>query len=81
MLVVVAYDVPEDRRRTKLAEALEAYGRRVQYSVFEALLEPPQIEELLERLASLIDPEEDKVRLYRLCAACLFAARARHPGQ
>jgi CRISPR-associated protein Cas2 len=32
MLVVVTYDVPDDKRRLKLAKLLEGYGRRVQYS-------------------------------------------------
>lgn len=31
---VVAYDVPDDRRRTALAKLLHTYGDRVQYSVF-----------------------------------------------
>ena len=30
MLVVVAYDVTDSKRRTKVATFLEGYGRRVQ---------------------------------------------------
>ena len=33
--VVIAYDIPEDKRRTKVAKALEGYGERMQYSLFE----------------------------------------------
>ena len=34
--IVVSYDVPDDRRRTRLADRLLDFGVRVQYSVFEA---------------------------------------------
>lgn len=32
--VLVAYDVPSDRRRTRVAKKLLQYGDRIQYSVF-----------------------------------------------
>ena len=70
MLIVVSYDLPNDRRRTHLANALEDFGVRVQYSVFECLLEPDQVERLRARMAALIDPSEDSVRIYQLCQDC-----------
>ena len=39
MLIVVSYDVPDDRRRTRLAHILKDFGERVQYSVFECRLD------------------------------------------
>ena len=68
---VITYDIPADRRRNKVATALEDHGRRVQYSVFEASLTAAQFERLRQRLQKLIQPEEDSVRYYRLCDACL----------
>ena len=70
MLIVVSYDVPDDRRRTKLAHALKDFGRRVQYSVFECTLDASQVERLEARVAGLIEAGEDSVRIYRLCADC-----------
>lgn len=70
MLIVVSYDVTDDRRRTKLAHALKDFGARVQYSVFECLLEADQAERLHLRIERLISPEEDSVRIYRFCADC-----------
>jgi CRISPR-associated protein Cas2 len=55
MLIAVSYDVPDDRRRTKLAHNLKDFGVRVQYSVFECLLEPPQVDALRVRTERLID--------------------------
>jgi CRISPR-associated protein Cas2 len=71
MLIVVSYDLPDDRRRTRLADALEDFGVRVQYSVFECLLPPEQVERLRDRMAKLIDPTADSVRIYRLCQDCV----------
>ena len=38
MLVLVVYDIADDRRRGKLSDFLEGYGRRVQESVFECFI-------------------------------------------
>jgi len=70
MLIAVAYDIPDNRRRTKLAEHLENFGRRVQLSVFECLLEEKQVERMQAGIVRLIEEEQDTVRIYRLCAAC-----------
>ena len=71
MLILVSYDVPDDRRRTKLAHTLKDFGQRVQYSVFECLLDEDEIARLSARVAKLTDPAEDSVRFYRLCANCV----------
>lgn len=71
MLVVVSYDVPEDRRRGRIAQALQDFGgERVQLSVFECYLTPRNWTRLQERLGKIINPDEDSVRLYRLCDNC-----------
>jgi len=67
---LVAYDIPDDQRRTRVAGALEGQGDRVQYSVFEILTDPRALERLLERLRAILDPQQDRLRLYPLCAAC-----------
>ncbi len=70
MIVVVSYDVPDDKRRLRLAKLLLDYGKRVQYSVFECDLTPGQIDAMLQRINKVVDEEVDSVRVYRLCAAC-----------
>jgi len=67
---VVSYDVGDDRRRLRVARVLEGYGLRVQRSVFECYLGPAHVGRLRQRLARAIDPQEDSVRLYRLCEMC-----------
>ena len=63
---LVTYDIVDDRRRLKVARALEDYGERVQYSVFECFLTDRQRQRLRRRLERLIDLEEDSVRIYDL---------------
>jgi CRISPR-associated protein Cas2 len=70
MLIVVSYDVPKDRRRTRLAHVLKDFGERVQYSVFECRLDAEALGKLSSRIQALIDPKEDRVRIYRLCLDC-----------
>ena len=71
MELLVTYDVATDtpagrRRLRRVARACQAYGQRVQKSVFECVLNPVQLEQLKDRLAAEIDPEHDSLRLYRL---------------
>lgn len=71
VLYVVAYDISNDRRRTKVHKALSGFGQWTQYSLFECHLNDKQYLQLRHRLAELLNPEEDSVRFYPLCAACL----------
>jgi len=64
MFVLISYDIPDDRRRTKVMKALKNYGRHVQYSVFECELKPEAYQALRARLDPLIAVKEDNVRYY-----------------
>lgn len=65
-LYVIAYDIPSDKRRKKVADLLEGYGKRVQYSVFECILSEKKYLELQHRLRPRLNLEEDSVRMYPL---------------
>jgi CRISPR-associated protein Cas2 len=71
MLYVVAYDIPDDRRRLRVATLLLDYGARVQESVFECLLRNPgKLAQMKDRLKKVVDPDEDAVRIVPVCAGC-----------
>jgi CRISPR-associated protein Cas2 len=70
MVVVVTYDIVEDRKRNRLAKVLANYGHRVQKSVFECDLEDQQYLRMKGLLEKEIDPEMDSVRYYFLCRRC-----------
>ena len=62
--MLVVYDIPDNKRRTKLAKFLEGYGRRVQYSVFECFLSLPKMQSLYVKVLKRVKPEEDNIRFY-----------------
>jgi CRISPR-associated protein Cas2 len=70
-LYVVAYDIEDDKRRTRVHKLLCAYGKWTQYSLFECHLTRLQRVELRDRLDMLVNPDTDSVRFYPLCDACI----------
>ncbi|MGZ8218744.1 CRISPR-associated endonuclease Cas2 [Methylomagnum sp.] len=70
MLWVIAYDIPDDKRRNRVAAILHTYGQRVQYSVFECHLTAWQRRRLMEELLAELEPEEDSLRAYPQCRWC-----------
>ncbi len=69
-LYIVAYDIPDDKRRTKVHRTLCGYGAWTQYSLFECWLTKRQLLELRAKLGRHLIAERDSVRLYPLCASC-----------
>lgn len=71
MLVLVSYDVSTidrkgKRRLRNVAKICQNFGQRVQYSVFECIVDPAQWTILRQKLINEIKPEEDSLRFYFL---------------
>ncbi|WLD76277.1 CRISPR-associated endonuclease Cas2 [Mogibacterium neglectum] len=64
-LVLIIYDIIDNKRRTKMVKLLESYGTRVQRSAFEALINRSQYSKIIEGIKKIIS-NEDNVRIYRL---------------
>lgn len=69
--ILITYDISDDKRRTKLHNALLNYGTPVQFSVFECLLDEVGEKKMKAAVRRIIRPKLDNVRYYYLCAACL----------
>lgn len=65
-LVVVIYDIVDNKRRAAFAKYLKGYGVRVQKSAFECILPANKYEKLVKGIPRLIDPAEDQIRVYKL---------------
>lgn len=83
MLVLVSYDVVTlnnagKRRLRRVAKTCLNYGQRVQYSVFECIVDPAQWSELRHQLIEEIDKEKDSLRFYFLGAN--WQNRVEHVG-
>jgi len=61
----------DDTKRLKLAKLLQDYGRRVQKSVFECLIDDRRFLVLKQEIEKIIDLEADSVRYYILCQRCV----------
>ena len=70
-LILITYDVQTSsgggsKRLRKVAKVCQNYGQRVQYSVFECIVDAAQFAALKIELRSIIDEEKDSLRFYRL---------------
>jgi len=71
MFVVISYDIEDDKKRYKVSQVLENYGTRVQYSVFECIINEQQLKEIKEKTKNIVDKEKDSIRIYIICENCL----------
>ena len=77
---VVAYDISDDARRTRVAKHLEGFGERVQLSVFECRLDDTELEQLRAHVQAVTDRREDRVRWYPMCRTCKTGVTWHGPG-
>ncbi len=68
---VVAYDIPNDKRRTKIHQLLQGYGKWTQYSLFECFLTRKQLVLLQSKLEKHLGDAKESVRFSPLCATCV----------
>lgn len=82
-MVLVSYDVRTSepggaRRLRRVAKVCRNFGQRVQFSVFECLVDPAQWAKLRQTLIKEIDIEADSLRFYFLGAN--WRNRVEHVG-
>ena len=68
---VVAYDIPDDKRRTKIHKILKGFGQWTEFSLFECFLTKKELLQMRAKLDKHLSPREDRVRIYTLCESCL----------
>ena len=64
-LVLVIYDIVDNKRRLKFVKLMESFGIRVQKSAFEMIITNNQYEHLLKLIPHHIE-DEDNIRVYKL---------------
>jgi len=67
---IVCYDIADDGRRLKIARTLDAYGDRIQASVFELPVDARRMQACLQAVLDILDPKTDGLAVYPLCAGC-----------
>lgn len=83
MMVLVSYDVATvdpkgPGRLRRIAKICQNHGQRVQYSVFECIVDPAQWTQMRQKLLDAIDESQDSLRFYFLGAN--WQRRVEHIG-
>lgn len=59
--LLIAYDIADDHRRSRIAKVLESYGDRIQFSVFVVEIKPAKLVRLRAALRALVELSTDSV--------------------
>jgi len=66
---LVVYDIPDDRKRAKIADALLDYGLdRIQFSAFLGALLPTHQQELMLKVKKILGRQPGNIQLFPVCA-------------
>jgi CRISPR-associated protein Cas2 len=69
MRCLLVYDIPDDGKRTKIADACLDYGLdRIQYSAFAGQLKLTHQDELMLKIKKILGRKAGNVQLFALCA-------------
>ena len=72
-MVIVSYDISNDKLRTKFAKYLSRFGHRLQYSVFEIDNSERIVDNIVNDLKNKYDKsfsQEDSVIIFKLSSSC-----------
>ncbi len=69
MHCLLVYDIPDDRKRAKVADACLDYGLdRIQFSAFSGNIQATHQDELMLKIKKLLGKKPGNVQLFQLCA-------------
>lgn len=72
VVVMVMYDISDDRTRLRLIERLEYLGlHRIQFSVFQGTVPKMRIPQIVADCKAICTDEQDRVMVVPLCASCV----------
>jgi CRISPR-associated protein Cas2 len=63
---IVCYDIANPKRLRRVEKTVKAFGSRVQFSVFECLLDATRLQQLRKNLGEIINSDHDQVMFLSL---------------
>lgn len=72
-MIIISYDISDDKLRTKFSKYLEKYGHRIQYSVFEIDNSEKILTNIMADIANRFEKrfkQEDSVIIFILSKSC-----------
>ena len=67
-MIIVSYDISNDKLRTRFSKYLSRFGHRLQYSVFEMYVGEIELKKIKNWIERTIKKDEDSVLIYELGA-------------
>jgi len=67
-LYLIAYDITDDKRLNQLRDFLKGYSTGGQKSVYECFLTDSEFKYVVEKVAGMIDEDEDRVHIFTMDA-------------
>lgn len=81
MNMLIAYDIADPRRLSRIAKVMLDYGVRVQKSIFELTITASAFREMKDRVEKIIIAEEDGVKYFPFCEKCAGTVEIIGQGQ
>ena len=69
-IIVLAYDISDDKRLSMVMKLLEQVGKRINLSVFECMVTDSTLQQLKNDIGRKINRKEDYVVIYPICMNC-----------
>ena len=72
-MILISYDISDNKKRTKFAKYLEQYGHRIQYSVFEIDNSPRILNNIMKDIENKFMKkfdQSDSVYVFNLSSSC-----------
>ena len=72
-MILISYDISDDKLRTKFAKYLQKFGHRIQYSVFEIDNSKKILDNIMQGIQSNFEKkftQSDSVIIFELSASC-----------
>ena len=79
VVVIVSYDISDNKRRRMVAKILEEFGERVQYSVFECILNKTKLGHLKQALSHVTLEGEESIIIYTIKSSHYLEKWRRRP--
>ncbi len=71
MILLLTYDISDDRLRNRTHNFLKEFGLNTQKSVFECDVDDDALKTIRRFCVENLDFETDSVRIYKICSRCL----------
>ena len=72
-MIIISYDISNDKKRTKFSKYLERFGHRIQYSVFEIDNSPRILNNIVKDLENTFMKQfdqQDSVYIFEMSSSC-----------